>query len=613
MDYIAPLNRPATIEEPRPAYFDGNAQTGQEGSYPSGRALEYPIREILAVIEAAGLTPNNSDLTQLLQAINLLVALGGGGGGAAPSFLLNPIFPHVTVNGGLISVAASNGQVQIAAGQTFVHRGGVLYNTTDTLLADRTKTTVPSKTYHLRWRHNGGAPLFILLDLADVAYNPGLLPETHANFDTAFDDMLIARVDTDAANMPTVTALLNRHSLARTEILTGASPSLSGQNGANFRFQSTLNWARSPATYIVAKALAGNNGPMTDMDFNIFASNLPRTPLAAVSGNPTSIPITRYGLDCVVQSDGISWEMAQERKVIDGGHIRRSVAHQFKQCRRDGEMRCLARVISSHCRQAVAQRLIFRRHHQRHDAFVRIDIGHRTAMRQAAGAEVLAMVRGIDHRRPVPVRLLREARHGSVGRPAHSLGISGKGRRIVARRALFHRFISWRVVDVGEMRPVLVGVDENPVAAGKFLERDADQFIVQAVSWNVIVQLVYVVYPRGLGGGHVVLQLAVDGDEACLSVDEDGAEPRRLCILPDRRVLHDARHEIAPLGHEPQHRIGYVRAVAARYRGAKVNPAASFFGKGRCHGVPGIEADEIRAHAFVDHHDQRADERPAGL
>lgn len=309
MDYIAPLNVPATVENPRPPYHDGNAQTGQEGSYPSGRALEYPIREILAVIEAAGIVPSNGDLTQLLQAINQIIAEaivgidpGGGGGGTPPSFLLNPIYPHVAVNGGLISCPSSNGQVQVAAGQTFVHRGGTLYNSTDVSAGARTFTTVASKTYHLRWRYNGGSPEFVLRDLADVGYNPGGLAETHPSFDTGFDDMLIARVVTDAANNPTVTALLNRSALAATEVMAGTSGMLVGQNGANFLFLKTLNWARTPATYALAPARAAV-GNQVDRDFNIFASHLPRTPDSTVGNNPPSIPLTRYGLSAAVMMD----------------------------------------------------------------------------------------------------------------------------------------------------------------------------------------------------------------------------------------------------------------------------------------------------------------------
>lgn len=90
MDYYAPLNNPATEALPRPPYVNGNAAAGIKGSYPPAELAEHPMREILAVIEAAGIEPSRDDLTQLLQAIQILIAnqtgtvVGGGGGGAGP-------------------------------------------------------------------------------------------------------------------------------------------------------------------------------------------------------------------------------------------------------------------------------------------------------------------------------------------------------------------------------------------------------------------------------------------------------------------------------------------------------------------------------------------------
>lgn len=304
MDYIPPINAPATAENPRPAYFDGNKQTGQEGSYPSGKSLENPMREILAVIEAAGLTPTNSDLTQLLQAINALITLGGGGGGGGGDpvdFTLNPVFPHVTVGGGIMSVSSSSGQVQLASGQTFVHRGGVLYNTTDIDVGDRTKTTTAGKTYHLRWRYNGGTPILVLADLADSGYNPGGLDEANAAFDSTFDDMLIARVVTDGANTPTVTALKNLSRLAHSEILTGTSGVNVGSNGSNWLFSRTLNWGRTADQRMISVAKA--QGGSGDVDRNIFASTLSRSTPELANGQTPTFPLTRYGLAAAILYD----------------------------------------------------------------------------------------------------------------------------------------------------------------------------------------------------------------------------------------------------------------------------------------------------------------------
>lgn len=264
MRYIPPLNTVPTEADPRPAYFDGDEQTGQDGSYPSGKAIENQMREILAVIEAAGLPPSD-DLTQLLQAILILAA---GAGADAAVFAYNPVYPHVTVNGGVVSISASNGQVVVNTGQTFIHRGGTLYSLNDFNLAARTFATVASKTYHLRWRYNAGTPTLTLTDVTDGTYNPAAKAEVDATFDSTYDDMLIARVVTDAANNPTVTALKNLHQLyARFEKTTyefdnsswAPLPKLPG----------TVNWARTPRASIV-KAI-GELSASTDSLTHVYA------------------------------------------------------------------------------------------------------------------------------------------------------------------------------------------------------------------------------------------------------------------------------------------------------------------------------------------------------
>ena len=68
MKYVEPLNS-SSYPERNGSYVNANPATGVKGSTVPGEALEHPQREILNVIEAAGLTPNGADLTQLLQAL----------------------------------------------------------------------------------------------------------------------------------------------------------------------------------------------------------------------------------------------------------------------------------------------------------------------------------------------------------------------------------------------------------------------------------------------------------------------------------------------------------------------------------------------------------------
>lgn len=68
MKYQKPLND-STYPGRDGAYVDANPAQGVPGSTVPGAALEDPQRELVAVIEDAGLTPDEADLTQLLQAI----------------------------------------------------------------------------------------------------------------------------------------------------------------------------------------------------------------------------------------------------------------------------------------------------------------------------------------------------------------------------------------------------------------------------------------------------------------------------------------------------------------------------------------------------------------
>lgn len=71
MKYNPPYGSPGTNDD---SYTNGNPATGTKGSIPPAAALEYPQREIEAVIRFAGLTPSNSDLEQLRKAIMQMIS-----------------------------------------------------------------------------------------------------------------------------------------------------------------------------------------------------------------------------------------------------------------------------------------------------------------------------------------------------------------------------------------------------------------------------------------------------------------------------------------------------------------------------------------------------------
>ncbi|MCX5496424.1 hypothetical protein OSH11_17085 [Kaistia dalseonensis] len=79
MKYVPPF----TSVDPNAPYVNGNPSSGTKGSIPPAEAFEHPMREIMKVIEDAGLDPDEADLTQLWQAINILIGIGVAGGNTA--------------------------------------------------------------------------------------------------------------------------------------------------------------------------------------------------------------------------------------------------------------------------------------------------------------------------------------------------------------------------------------------------------------------------------------------------------------------------------------------------------------------------------------------------
>lgn len=203
--------------------------------------------ELNKIITAAGLTPSNADMTQVWQAIQIMIDASTGGGDPSSYLTLLqararlPIFPevqNVAAHFGVIS--PGTGQVRVPSGVNFQHRGIYPVTTVQTDFA-----TDPSKTYHLRWSPTAG---FALKDLASGVYNPGVLAETNVAFDTTYDDMLVARVITNSSNVVTVTNLINRDRIHDTYDNTGAVTTLSAQNGANRTAVIPFNYARTPKT-----------------------------------------------------------------------------------------------------------------------------------------------------------------------------------------------------------------------------------------------------------------------------------------------------------------------------------------------------------------------------
>lgn len=229
-------------------------------------------RAVLALIEAAIATldpPEDPDLSAFVT-IN-----------QARSRL--PIFPDVLHGDGHLGVfSPSTGVVRVPAGRNFLHRGIALVTTSEVNL-----NTDASKIYHLRWNPADG---FVLRDLASGTYNPGTLSEDNPVFDTAHDDMLVARVVTNSSNAATVTNLLNKSVLRFSEGIAAVNFQQPGTNASRGDIIADLNWARTPKLKSFSRTYL-STGTSRQSDWDEFMYQLGGYP-----GSPPimEIPANRY-------------------------------------------------------------------------------------------------------------------------------------------------------------------------------------------------------------------------------------------------------------------------------------------------------------------------------
>lgn len=222
--------------------------------------IHAPQAEIGNVILYGGLAGSDADMTQLRQAISNMIAAAVGA--PDPSIFVTmaqararlPIYPEVSgVTGHYGMTSPVAGTVRIPAGVTVLHRGIFPWTSAQTDFA-----TDPSKTYHVRC--NLATGVFTLNDLlGGGAYNPGSLAETTASFDSTYDDMLLARIVTNAGNVATITNLANRNRLQSQYLDSGLVTSLSGQNGAARSSTFTYNWGRTPVVAVARTEMEIDN------------------------------------------------------------------------------------------------------------------------------------------------------------------------------------------------------------------------------------------------------------------------------------------------------------------------------------------------------------------
>lgn len=257
--------------------------------------------EMLAVFTEGGITPSDTDFTQLKQAI--LAMISAATGGSPSDYILMtqararlPIYPEIVSSDGRLNVTSpATGTVRIPSGVDFIHRGIWIETTTEEDFA-----TTANKTYHVRWSYSGG---YSLEDLADSGYNSGALAETVSTFDSVFDDMLIARVTTNSSNVATITNLANKARLSLNSVVTGTNMFQSLKNFANAQISQTLDWARTPTSRGFNLVYAGGNSvPNIDSDHGLFSYNHTD---GSYTDPLSDYPVTRYNSQFRYMYDGM--------------------------------------------------------------------------------------------------------------------------------------------------------------------------------------------------------------------------------------------------------------------------------------------------------------------
>jgi hypothetical protein len=243
--------------------------TEKANGFPCGPAsqalhngLQFRVEsEIGHVIDHAGIVQTDDRMTQLREAIEALISAATGGNPAGYILMDQararlPIFPEVlNTDGRIVVTSPAAGAVRLPGGVDFLHRGIFTLTTAQADFA-----TAASKIYHLRWDKTNG---FRLRDLADAAgYNPSAFAETNAAFDSTHDDMLIARVVTNASNVATITNLANKDRLyadgnsgviGPTEFDDSANdPNALVATLGNSLRRTAVNWARRPRAHLAA-------------------------------------------------------------------------------------------------------------------------------------------------------------------------------------------------------------------------------------------------------------------------------------------------------------------------------------------------------------------------
>lgn len=214
------------------------SEGAKDGSRVSAQFLNFLVANFRAAVRGLGVAEDTTDDDMILKCFQAV---------AFDDWINLPIFPESLESGYTLGITdLGGGQIRIDGGLSFLHRGCKRVDTSSYNDAARTLNHSANKTYHVRWQYNAGAPEFAIKDTADGVYNPGVLDEGNAAFDTTYDDMLIAKVVTDGSNVPTMTLLQNKAVLAADAKAYDDSVINPNQNASHMLYSILLNWSRTP-------------------------------------------------------------------------------------------------------------------------------------------------------------------------------------------------------------------------------------------------------------------------------------------------------------------------------------------------------------------------------
>lgn len=272
-------------------FFKDCTPGARDGTAVQAPFLNGTLMQLRRAIRGMGIAENNADDDMLLKAIQAAAA-----GLVTEAALLANLPIHALVGAtGLIAYSTGAGSIVVSTGQSITRRGVRSHQIDNLSIGNRTFVTAASKTYHLRWYAPGigrAAPAsswpdgrLYLEDIIDPTYNPSVLAETNAAFDSTFDNVLLARVVTNGANALTVTPLVNKPTLSAYLTVSGTSGAMTGNLGSTYTGSVTFDWGRAPATLgVVGSHVIGG---ATAMEYGNVLTGVSATRYAA-TGTVTS-------------------------------------------------------------------------------------------------------------------------------------------------------------------------------------------------------------------------------------------------------------------------------------------------------------------------------------